>query len=222
MRWLPFCLGVAGALSAQIPLHIVAVERRGPPPYEPADRIYCVDGGQDHGLHVGDRLAVKRSGDVRAIGYLRVIDIRSTQADTRFEPKGTIYPMKGDLALPEVLSWMPEVRPMNLDPMPPTPHPHATTEAPPREGILFFLPQQGELSPAGVKKLEAWVKAWGAKGRWAVQVPTDKAVPPALQKQRTESLQAALKALGVDHAGVELDPRTTESKFEPTWVKHWD
>ena len=44
---------------------------------------------------------------------------------------------------------------------------------------------------------------WGPGGRWAVQVPTAKALPAALQKRRAETLQAALRSLG---AGI--GPRT--------------
>lgn len=222
MRWLPFCLSVAGALSAQTPLRVVAVERRGPPPYEAADRIYCVDGGQDQGLKVGDRLVVKRVGDVRALGYLWVTEARSSQSETRFEPKGTAYPMKGDLALPDLFRWLPAARPLNVEPIPVAPSPSATPEPPPREGILYFLPQQTELSPAGVKKLEAWVKAWGRQGRWGVQVPAEKTALPVIQRQRAESLVAALKALGLDRVTVEVEPRSIDSKFDPLWIRHWD
>jgi hypothetical protein len=200
----------------------VAVERRGLPPYEAADRIYCLDGGQQRGVRVGDRLAVKRAGEVRALGHLRVTEVRGDRAETHFESAGSIYPMKGDLAIPDELKWMPAAGLLNADPLPVAPAPKATPEAPPREGILFFLPQQAELSPAGLKKLEAWVEAWGAEGRWAVQVPTAKAVKPALQKQRAESLQAALRALGIEHVKLESEPRSTEGKYDPTWIRHWD
>ncbi|GLH73147.1 hypothetical protein GETHLI_16490 [Geothrix limicola] len=221
MRWFSLCLALCAVLGAQAPLHVVAVERRGPPPYEPGDRIYCLDGAQEQGLHVGDRLIVKRAGDLRTLGYAYVTGLRGAQAETRFEPKEALYPMKGDLAFPALPTWVPKARALNVDPIPAAPAPMMTSAAPPREGILYFLPQQGELSPAGVKKLEAWVKAWGRAGRWAVQVPSDKATP-ALQKQRAESLQAALRALGVAQAAVEAEPRSADSKFDPTWIRHWD
>jgi hypothetical protein len=45
---------------------------------------------------------------------------------------------------------------------------------------------------------------------------------PALQKQRVESLQAALRALGIEQVTVETQPRTTEGKYDPAWVRHWE
>lgn len=222
MRWLLVYLGLSSVLGAQVPLHIVAVERHGMPPYEAADRIYCLDGGGDRGLHVGDRLVVKRTGEVRSLGLLRVTDLRGGRAETLFEPAGSTYPMKGDLAVLRELKWPPAAGTLNADPLPVPPLPSAKIEAPPQEGILFFLPQQAELSPAGLKKLETWVETWGGSGRWAVQVPTAKALKPALQQQRAESLQAALRALGVDHVAVETERRTAEGKYDPTWVRHWD
>ncbi|MCE1205609.1 MAG: hypothetical protein LWW79_13505 [Holophagaceae bacterium] len=222
MRRLFLSLGFAGVLGAQVPFHIVAVERKGLPPYEVTDRIYRLDGGQDRGLREGDRLLVKRGGGPRAIGHLRVIGVRGDQCETHFEPSGSTYPMKGDLVLREELKWLPEAGPLNADPLPKALHPAATPEAPPREGVLFFLPQQAELSPAGLKKLEAWVRDWGVTGRWAVQVPSAKALPATLQKRRAETLQAALRSLGVAQVRLETEPRTTEGKYDPAWIRHWE
>jgi len=110
MRCLLVSLGLACVLGAQVPLHIVAVERKGLPPYEAADRIYRLDGGQSRGLRVGDRLLVKRSGEPRAIGHVRVVEVRGEQCETLFEPSGSTYPMKGDLVLREELKWPPLCR----------------------------------------------------------------------------------------------------------------
>ena len=209
-------------LHAQVSLHIVAVERHGPPPYETADRIYRLDGGRDRGLRVGDRLIVKRAGEVTALGHLWVTVAQDHQAETRFEPLSSVYPMKGDLALREELKWMPEPPRLDVAPIPLASPPRAAPEAPPREGILFFLPQQAELSPAGLKKLEDWVQEWGSGGRWAIQVPTAKAIKATLQNQRADSLQGALRALGIEPVQVETEPRTTEGKYDPTWIRHWD
>ena len=68
MRWLPLCLVLVSALGAQAPFHIIAVERRGLPPYESTDRTYALDGGQNRGLKVGDRLMVKRVGEALPLG----------------------------------------------------------------------------------------------------------------------------------------------------------
>ena len=222
MRWLPLCLGLVGALGAQAPLHIVSVERRGLPPYESADRTYGLDGGHDRGLKVGDRLIVKRIGEVLPLGHLRVTEVRGERAGGTFEPAGAGYPMKGDLAIHEELLGIPEVMRLNADPLPLAPLPQPAAVAPPREGVLFFLPQRADLSPAGLKKLETWIQEWGPGGRWAVQVPVAKALQPALQKLRVEALLAALHSLGIEHAAVETQPRTTKDKFDPAWIRHWD
>ena len=202
MRWLLLCCGFTGALGAQVPLHIITVERRGQPPYEAADRIYCLDGGQSRGLRVGDRLIVKRTGEVVVLGHLRLTEVRSDRSEAHFEPLESTYPMKGDLALREEIRRIPE--------------------APPREGLLFFLPQRAELSLAGMNKLETWVQEWGSVGRWTVQVPTAKALSPGLQKQRIEALQSALRTLGVEQVTVATEPRTAEGKYDPAWVQHRD
>jgi hypothetical protein len=130
--------------------------------------------------------------------------------------------MKGDLALREELKWMPAAGPLDPEPLPVVPPPATTAEAPPKEGILFFLPQRADLSLAGLKKLETWVETWGAEGRWVIQVPTAKALKPALQKQRAESLQTALRTMGIERVKLESDPRTAEGKYDPAWIRHWD
>jgi hypothetical protein len=200
----------------------VAVERKGLPPYEAADRIYRLDGGLDRGLRVGHRLTVRRSGEPKPLGHLRVSEVRGAYAEARFEPAEAGYPMKGDLVWHEELGGMPAFPVLDADPMPVPARPGAAPEAPPREGLLFFLPQRAELSPAGQQKLRAWVEAWGASGRWVVQVPATRALKPALQKQRAESLQSALRSLGIEHAAVESGPRAAEGKYDPAWIRHWD
>jgi hypothetical protein len=222
MRWFLLCLGLAGTLGAQTALRITAVERRGLPPYEASDRVYRLDGGQDQGLRVGSRLVVKRPGETGTLGRLCVVEVHPDQAVARLEPRATFAPMKGDLALPEEKKELPTVGAGDTERLPSIEPPLPSPEAPPREGVLFFLPQQAELSQAGLKKLEGWVEQWGAEGRWAIQVPAAKALAPALQQQRAEALLAALRALGIREAKLETGPRTVEGKYDPTWVRHWD
>ena len=222
MRWLPLCLLLVRALSAQAPLHIISVERRGLPPYEAADRTYGLDGGQNRGLKVGDRLLVKRSGERLPLGHLRVTEVRGEGAGASFDPAGAVYPMKGDFAIREELLHLPEVARLSVEPIPVAPAPHSAAVAPPREGVLYFLPQRADLSPAGLKKLETWIQEWGVEGRWAVLVPSAKALKPALQNLRVEALQAALHSLGITQVTVETQPRTAEGKYDPAWIRHWD
>jgi hypothetical protein len=222
MRWFLLSLGLAGLLGAQVPLHIVAVERRGPPPYEIADRIYGVAGDHDPGLRVGDRLLVKRADAAVILGHLRVIESRPGRANALFEPLEGSYPMKGDLVLRSELRRLPVASSLDPAPLVSLPKPKASTEPPPREGLLFFLPGRSDLSIGGVRKLETWVESWGAEGRWAVQVPATKGIKPELQKLRAESLQAALRALGIEPVAVETGLRTAEGLNHPTWVRHWD
>ncbi len=222
MHWFLLCLGLTGTLGAQTALRILAVERRGLPPYEASDRVYRLDGGQDHGLRVGSRLVVRRTGEVRTLGQLWVIEVHPDQAIARFEAREALAPMKGDFALPEERKGLPSTGLVEPDRLSPVSGPLPTPEAPPREGILFFLPQQAELSRAGLKKLEGWVEQWGVEGRWAIQVPTARALTPALQQQRAEVLLAALRALGIQQVKLETGPRTAEGKYDPTWIRHWD
>ncbi|HEY3399480.1 MAG TPA: hypothetical protein VGK03_02520 [Geothrix sp.] len=217
----PVLLALAGALGAQS-LRIAAVERKGLPPYETTDRIYLLDGGQDRGLRVGQRLSVRRPGEQRPLGHLRVTEVRSTQAETHFESAGGGYPVKGDLVWREVLVELPAVPALDAGLIPVPPRPGVAPEAPPREGLLFFLPQRADLSPVGQQKLQAWVETWGAAGRWIVQVPASKALKPALQKQRAESLLAVLRSLGIERVKVDSEPRSAEGKYDPAWIRHWD
>lgn len=222
MRWFPLCLGLAGILGAQTQLRVVSVERRGPPPYEEADRIYGLDGGQDRGLRMGGRLVIRRPGEVVRLGHLRVVELQAHRSATRFEPEGTRYPMKGDLAIPEEPWRVPELQALDPEPIPLAPSPRAAAKAPPTEGVLYFLSGSAELSPAGLKKLETWVQAWGPGGQWVLQVPPSKALNADLQHRRAETLLAALRSLGVEHTKLETQPRTAEGKYDPVWIRHWD
>lgn len=222
MRWFPFCLVLAGALGAQTQVRVISVERRGTPPYEEADRIYGVDGGQDKGLSLGARLVVRRPGEGVRLGHLRVIEVQGKRSATRFEPEGDRFPMKGDVAILAEPWRVPVLKALDPDPIPVAPSPRSSATAPPTEGVLYFLPQRAELSPAGLSKLEAWVQAWGQAGHWVVHVPSSKAWKPDLQRQRAGVLIAALRRLGVADAKLEIHSRTAEGKYDPTWIRHWD
>ena len=220
MKGLLLCLSLASALGAQAPMHIVGVERHGLPPFNQADRIYVVDGAQ--ALRVGERLLVKRPGEAVVMGVLHVTTRRGDRAEATFEPTEATFPMKGDLVLQAILKDLPLLARLDAEPLPVISGLKAGAKAPPQEGLLYFLPQRAELSAAGMKKLETWVEAWGTEGRWVLQVPKAKALKPALQKQRAEAIVQALRTLGITQVALENPVRTSEGKYDPTWLQHWD
>ncbi len=214
--------GPALARTAQAPFPIVDVVEKGLPPFRPGDRIYLLDGGREQGLRPGVRLAVRRTGDPRLLGWLQVTEVGATQSEARLEREGPTYLLKGDLAWRKDLEALPVVPRFDEERLAVPPIPERGTEAPPREGLLFFLPQRDDLSPAGLRKLVEWVAAWGAGGRWAVQVPAAKGLSPELQHRRAETLRTALQAQGVTRVEVDEAPRHDEGKYDPAWVRHWD
>ena len=173
-------------------------------------------------LSLGARLSVRRPGEAVRVGHLRVIEVEAKRSATKFEPEGDHYPMKGDVAI-LVEPWrVPELKSLDPDPIPAAESPRSPATASPTEGVLYFLPQRAELSPAGLSKVETWVRAWGPGGHWVAHVPASKALKPELQRQRAESPQAALRAFGVENVNLETHPRTAEGKYDPTWIRHWD
>jgi hypothetical protein len=220
MKWL-LLLILLLPLGAQAPFTIISVEHPGLPPYEPESRIYRLNAGANHGLKVGERLVVRHPGKKRPLGHLLVSAVGSEESRTTFVPLGEAWPMKGDQAwqdaLPNLPAWA------NTDELPaglPAP-PRPRVLAPPREGLIFFLPKRADLSPAGHKKLEGWVQAWGVPGKWVVQVPMGKTFPPSLQQRRAEALLVVLRECSVV-AEVQQSPRTQEGPNDPAWVLHWD
>lgn len=210
------------ALPGQAPVRIVDVTRKGDPPFEPGKRIYVLDGGRDHGLHLGDRLAVRRLRDPRLLGWLQVTQVGATRAEARLEREGPTYLLKGDQAWREELKALPTLPRLDGGRLATLPEPDRGAKPPPWEGLLFFLPQRKDISPAGQRKLGEWVAALGAGGRWAVQVPAAKGLSPELQQRRAEALQTALRALGVAQIDVDTTPRKAEEKYDPAWVQHWE
>ena len=213
-------LGLTSALGAQAALTVVAVVRQGPPPYDPADRIYVLEGSP--APQVGDRLAVRRPGVRGTLARLRVTALRDGHTEARLVPPLEHSPMKGDLATTEAASPLLALGAPAYAPLPVLTAPRSLPQAPPREGLLFFLPQRWDLSPAGMKKLEGWVEAWGTGGRWVIHLPAAKALRAELQKDRLDALRAALRSLGIAEATVDTTPRTTEGRNDPAWIRRLD
>jgi hypothetical protein len=209
-------------LGAQAPFTIASVDRVGPPPYESEGRIYRLDAGQNRGVRVGERLAVRRPGQPRPLGHLQVVTVGAEVAGTVFLPSAGDWPMKGDLVTREELAGLPTWAEVDIEPLPVPLAPKPGMAAPPREGLIYFLPQRADLSPAGRKKVESWVQHWGVEGRWVVQIPLSKALKPTLQKQRADALLTALRELGVHEVEWHKEARAHDGPYDPSWVLHWD
>ncbi len=130
--------------------------------------------------------------------------------------------MKGDLVLRQELTPLPQVAFLEALAPASVNKPLPAAQAPPMEGLLFFLPFHAELSPAGHKKLEAWAEDWGRAGRWILQVPGAKGTRVLLQQQRAEALAAVLRGLGVTRIEVQGDARSHEGPYDPVWIRHWE
>lgn len=215
-------LALAASLAAEGPYRILGVERRGLPPYRVEDRLYPLELGPAGHLKVGDRLMVTRPGAPRALGRLRVVELQPGRALATFEALGEGAPLKDDLATLEVLPSLPASQPVRATPLPVATSPEAPPKAPPEEGLLYFLPGSAELSPAGRRKLEGWVQAWGPKGRYAVLQAPASGREGELRQQRGELLQILLKGLGTGMVELQWEARPAEGRHDPLWVRHWE
>jgi len=205
-------------------MRIQAVERRGLPPYEEtATRLYRLDGGENRGLRTGDRLQVRRTGE-GTLAHLRVVEVRAEWSRAALDQTLADYPLRGDLVTREDLPALPGLPALapDLASTPPAVPKAETPEAPPQEGLLWFLPTSRELSPAGEAKLAAWVEAWGRTGRWGVLVPDDDRVAEVLRAARFESLREALARLGVTGVSRHGGTRRVEGVNHPLWIQRWD
>ncbi|HJV89303.1 MAG TPA: hypothetical protein VJ623_03280 [Holophagaceae bacterium] len=216
-------LATPGA-RAQAPLRILSVERRGVPPYEETtSRLYRLDGGENRGLHLGDRLQIRRLGE-GYLGHLKVVEVRAEWAMAALEANALSYPLRGDMVIREDLPALPPLPAFPEGPPLPAPAPAkgSSPEAPPQEGLLWFLPTSRDLSPAGLAKLAGWVQAWGASGRWAVQLPEDARVAEAMQEARFEVLREALAKLGVQEVQRLGGTRIQAGANHPVWIQRRD
>lgn len=97
-------------------LRVVAVVRKGLPPYEENDRLYRVEGKGCALLKVEETLILRRMGEKRSPGKLRVMEAHWDHALACLLEGGETYPLIDDLALridpPEPLPPMPASAPM--------------------------------------------------------------------------------------------------------------
>ncbi|MBI4913810.1 MAG: hypothetical protein HY823_13835 [Acidobacteria bacterium] len=208
-------LAVGLPLLAAKPLSIAAVERRGWPPYEDDRRIYVLVGEGVAALRIGETLQLRRGGERVDPGRLKVLRTGNERAEAVLEFRGTGYPLRGDLAEPVRANGLPllpivqeaaDLRlllprgetPSGAPPVaqssPATPLPQA---APTRREPIYFLENDGVLSPKGHDKVRQAVTQWGAGGRWILAIPTDRLLPGQVRTARVEALRRSLLSAGV-------------------------
>jgi hypothetical protein len=117
----PAAAWAAGAADAPGPtadagdIRIVAVEQAGGPPYAPRDgRVYRLGGDAISDVRLGEILIVRRPGELRDIGFLRVVSVHTenfaaNSALAKLEFRGETFPLKGDLATKLAPASMPEI-----------------------------------------------------------------------------------------------------------------
>jgi hypothetical protein len=97
-------------------LRIAAVEQVGKPPYTPRDgRVYRLGGDAISDVRLGEILIIRRQGEVRDLGLLRVVSLHTenfftNSALAKLESKGETFPIKGDVATKLMPTQMPEIK----------------------------------------------------------------------------------------------------------------
>jgi len=104
LAYMLLALQAPAAPQGQGGLRIVAVEQAGGPPYAPREgRVYRLGGGSISDVRVGELLIVRRPGEVRDLGLLRVVSVHgenfaANSALAKLESRGETFPLKGDAA----------------------------------------------------------------------------------------------------------------------------
>ena len=209
-------------LEAAQPLHVAGVVRTGPPPFEEGERLYRLEGNCCQTLSVAESLTLRREGEKRNLGRLRVEAVKDGYALARLASSGETYPLKGDLAVrhEKVLALPPLPLPSEAPRIPSEAlAPHRPSLSVPRDHArfdrretLYFLKDSGELSAAGLAKLRTWVEAWGAGGRWIFLVP--EGAPAPLTQVRVETLRGALRRLGVTEVEQQSLPSGPPARYD--------
>lgn len=217
MRSLLLAAALLPSLAAQTTFTIVAVERQGLPPYEDDRRLYRLDGGEERDLRPGDFLVFRKAGQ-GVSGRMRVTEVRKGWSLAVLDAAPFGAPMKGDGVQKTILARLPGMPAPRPDLPKVVAVPLPGSEAPPREGLLWFLPASAELSLAGQAKLSAWVEAWGREGRWRVVVGTARTAPEALRQARGRVLAELLHQAHVE-AEVLLEDRGADGPNHPAWIQ---
>jgi len=113
----------AAVAPAARDIRIVAVEQVGRPPWTPRDgRVYRLGGEAISDIRLGEMLIVRRPGEVRDIGTLRVVSVHTehfaaNSALAKLESKGETFPLKGDLVTKLASTDMPEIKRIGVEPL---------------------------------------------------------------------------------------------------------
>lgn len=103
----PVLLLLALPLAAAPALRLVAVERRGLPPFEDDRRVYRLEGEEASRLRPGEVVQLVRPGDPRDPGRLKVSGFEGGRASATLERRGVTYPLIGDEALVRRVAQVP-------------------------------------------------------------------------------------------------------------------
>jgi hypothetical protein len=112
-----FAAGVC--VWAAPPLLVVSVDRPGLPPYEGNGRVYRLEGPECLTLRVGEVLGLRRQGESRGLGRLKILAVHPDHAEAHLSEAGETFPLKGDLAIrKEPLHSLPAMATASPRPLP--------------------------------------------------------------------------------------------------------
>jgi len=204
----PPVLQAAPKPKPAVPLAVTRVERKGTPPFGDKERLYRIEGDGVDRLLPGDILQLHRKAGDLIMPRLEVAEAMPDHALARVFFPGETFPMVGDVAWPrgvaEALPVLPGLLdatvaadPKALQPAAPASKPPAPLGAPPRREPLYYLQGESRITPAGLAKVRAWVKAWGAGSCWFLACPPWPGESLDLRSARLSVLQEELKRLGI-------------------------
>ena len=225
----PPVLHAQPAPKPAVPLTVTRVERNGTAPYGDKERLYRIEGdGVDH-LLPGDILQLHRASSDLIMPRLEVAVAMPDHALARLIFPGETFPLLGDVAWPrgeiDPLPALPGLQDAKLgsdvpglQPTAPAAKPPAPLGAAPRRETLYYLQGESRITPAGLVKVKAWVKAWGPREAWFLACPAWPGEPLDLRSARLSVLQEALKQLGIPHADLRILPEPAAGKYPLVYV----
>lgn len=89
----------------------------------------------------------------------------------------------------------------------------------PRHETIFFLKANASLSPGALKKLKAWVAAWGTNGNWVISCPANPGTASDLREKRFQAVRSQLQKLGVLKIETKLLPAESPGKYDAVYIE---